>query len=211
VKIIDDMEKTIATYNETAQEYAVKTDGFTLDEHLDRFTAQLPTTSTRPYVLDFGCGPGRDAYELGQRGCEVVGVDASEELLKLAQSWAPTASFLQKDMRDCVVTPQTFDGVWANASLLHLSKKDLPGVLHNISYMLKDDGLLFATLKFGEGEKLVEDSRYHGLPKFYAYYDENEIVDFLGETGFNPIEVSMKTVDNPYFAHPWMNIYAKKQ
>jgi SAM-dependent methyltransferase len=52
-------------------------------------------------VLDVGCGPGRHAHALAERGIEVVGVDISHRFVELARDGAPPlASFLRADARD---------------------------------------------------------------------------------------------------------------
>jgi len=51
-------------------------------------------------VLDVGCGPGRHAHALAQRGCRVVGVDIAERFVALAAEGAPAgASFVRADAR----------------------------------------------------------------------------------------------------------------
>ena len=41
--------------------------------------------SSGPIVLDLACGTGSLSMELAQRGCDVIGVDASEDMLSVAQ------------------------------------------------------------------------------------------------------------------------------
>jgi SAM-dependent methyltransferase len=51
-------------------------------------------------VLDVGCGPGRHALALAERGIEVVGVDISERFIELARAEAPSlATFVRLDAR----------------------------------------------------------------------------------------------------------------
>ncbi len=51
-------------------------------------------------VLDVGCGPGRHAYALAERGIEVVGVDVSRRFVGLAVEGAPEgATFARLDAR----------------------------------------------------------------------------------------------------------------
>jgi SAM-dependent methyltransferase len=52
-------------------------------------------------LLDVGCGPGRHAYAVAERGIEVVGVDISQRFVDIARRDAPAgATFLRADARD---------------------------------------------------------------------------------------------------------------
>lgn len=52
-------------------------------------------------VLDVGCGPGRHAHALANRGIAVVGIDISQRFIDLARDGAPPlASFRRADARD---------------------------------------------------------------------------------------------------------------
>ena len=62
-------------------------------------------------VLDVGCGPGRHAHALAERGMHVVGVDLSAEFVALARDGAPAgAAFVRGDARRLPVGPG-FDAV----------------------------------------------------------------------------------------------------
>ncbi len=62
-------------------------------------------------VLDVGCGPGRHARALAERGFEVVGVDISARFIEIARDGAPdNASFFVGDARD-LTFDQEFDAV----------------------------------------------------------------------------------------------------
>jgi SAM-dependent methyltransferase len=50
-------------------------------------------------VLDVGCGPGRHAGVMVERGFAVVGVDISEDFLTIAADRVPGAAFVRADAR----------------------------------------------------------------------------------------------------------------
>lgn len=62
-------------------------------------------------VLDVGCGPGRHAHALAERGIEVVGVDISQRFVDLATEHAPPgATFVRGDARALTFADE-FDAV----------------------------------------------------------------------------------------------------
>jgi SAM-dependent methyltransferase len=61
-------------------------------------------------VLDVGCGPGRHAHALAAHGVEVVGVDLSEEFVRLGASSGSHARFIRADARRLPCT-SGFDAV----------------------------------------------------------------------------------------------------
>lgn len=61
--------------------------------------ALLPPPGGRR-VLDAGCGGGRTSAWLVEQGAEVVGIDVSRELLRLARERLPAATFLEADLAE---------------------------------------------------------------------------------------------------------------
>ena len=59
-------------------------------------------------VLDVGCGPGRHAHAMAERGIHVAGVDLSWRFVSLAAA-SPGGAYAQADARRLPVRPGTFD------------------------------------------------------------------------------------------------------
>lgn len=201
--------QTQESYNRSAAAYDEKTVHFILGREMAQFTAPLARGAT---ILDLGCGPGRDAKEFIDQGFCVVGVDFSSELLAIAKQRAPNAQFFQQNIEDLsLFSPECFDGIWANASLLHIAKKNLPAVLRQMNQLLKMDGQLFLSLKKGEGEGFESDHRFGGVPKFWAYYHEDEIVRLVKDAGFEVLNCQADLNSRGAFqTHPFIQIFAKK-
>ena len=51
-------------------------------------------------VLDLGCGPGILLERFAQAGCEVYGIDSSNQMLALAEKRVPAAHLALADLRD---------------------------------------------------------------------------------------------------------------
>ncbi len=82
-------------------------------------------------VLDLGCGAGRDAAWLEDRGARIVGADLSRGMLSEARKRV-RGPLCQLDMRCLPYPDQTFAAVWCQAALLHLPKALAPAALSEV-------------------------------------------------------------------------------
>jgi SAM-dependent methyltransferase len=157
-------QQTIDVYAKEAATYALRDKPDRIGGFLEPFMADLPAGAT---VLDLGCGSGWAAALLEERGFDVTALDATPEFAALASAKLKrpvvVASF--ESVEDVAV----YDGIWASASLLHVRKADLPGLLSRLTRALKPGGQLLATFKQGEGEERDKRGR------FYSYYSLDEL------------------------------------
>jgi len=122
-------------------------------EHVDmsdihaRFLVHL---SPGGRILDAGCGSGRDSREMLRQGFDVTPMDASIEMVRQASAALrrPVLHLRHED----VIFDAAFEGIWSNASLLHVAQADLPGVLARYRDALVPGGVMFASFKHGSGE-----------------------------------------------------------
>ena len=100
-----------------------------------------------------------------------------------------------------------YDSVWANASLLHVARKELPDVLGLIFQALKPGGIHFASFKAGEAEGRDERDRFYNyltrseMFNLYARSAEWEnvaTVEYVGGGGYEVKE------------DPWLAITVRK-
>lgn len=117
-------------------------------------------------VLDLGCGPGQESYLFSELGFNVTGLDFSKEMIKRAKKLKQSSNqpnFIVGDMMKLTeyFEDNTFDAVWANASILHIRKNDLQEVLKGITSVSKDGAKIFIRLKSGENITLfVKEKKY---------------------------------------------------
>jgi ubiquinone/menaquinone biosynthesis C-methylase UbiE len=91
-------------------------------------------------ALDAACGTGRHARYLVDRGHDVVGVDASPEMLRAARASVPGATFREADLRDIPAQAEEFDVAVCGLALAHLD--DLDGAVRELARVLKRGGRL---------------------------------------------------------------------
>ncbi len=95
-------------------------------------------------VLEIGCGSGRDSAWLLSQGFEVHPTDGVAEMAAQAATGS-ACPLLCCPRRENAV--QDYDGVWANACLLHVPRADLSDVLQRIQRALRPCGLFYASYK----------------------------------------------------------------
>ena len=165
--------ETIAVYDKQAGSYADLFKRGDVDPTLLDFMAQIEPGG---YILDLGCGPASASSVMRQRGLRVDPVDASAEMVQLANSrydiGARVALFSD------ISCHNVYDGVWANFSLLHATANDCRHIISALHDALKPSGIFHLGMKTGSG------SARDRLGRFYTYYSEQELIQILTEAGF---------------------------
>ena len=151
-------EATLKFYRSNAEAYAKRT--FTSRQA--RLTAFLAQLSPGAIILELGCGAGGDTAEMLARGFDVRSTDGSPEMAELASRnlGRPVETLLFHDLDEVA----TYDGVWANACLLHVPSEQLATVLSLIWRALKPGGVFYASYKEGDGGGRDTLDRYYNYP-----------------------------------------------
>lgn len=182
----DHVAKTIDVYNAMADDYAKKLNDYAPRPEQEKFVSLLPKNAT---ILDAGCGPGRDCEYFVKHRLKVTGVDLSEKLLDIARRRVPQARFIKQDLRALNFPSDSFDGIWACASLLHLHRAEAPLVLQNFFHLLKPSGILFIMVKAGSGEADVKESLSSNMVRHFTYFILKELKKLLEKAHFSVEEI----------------------
>ncbi len=166
--------ETLAVYDAKAADYAEINWSDDERKSLRDFVTGLPDGA---HVLDLGCGPGMYAAQMQRLGCTVDAIDGSAEMVALAQAAGVAA---RRGFFEDIDAVDAYDGVWANFSLLHAPRADLPAHLERLKHALKPGGLFHIGMKLGVGE--ARDS----LGRRYTYVEEDELKDLLLRAGLEP-------------------------
>ena len=139
-------------------------------------------------ILDVGCGAGLKSKYLVQKGFKVVGIDFSEEMIQLAKQYVAEAKFLVWDITQKLTFKEKFDGVFAQAVLLHIPKKDALNVLKNLVFVLNPGGLFWLSVKEQKTgmapEELVKENDYgYAYERFFSFFTLPEIKEYMQKLG----------------------------
>lgn len=142
--------KTINYYNKHAKSFIQTTKSVDFTNIQNKFLSNLPLGAS---ILDFGCGSGRDTKYFLEQNYNVTAIDGSEAICKEASKYTgiKVKQMLFEEFED----QASYDGIWACASILHLTKKDLLSVFHKMNKALKENGVIYTSFKHGtfEGER----------------------------------------------------------
>jgi SAM-dependent methyltransferase len=178
----DPILETRDTYDTVAARFLENArDRSAIAPHLDAFVRELRAGAL---VIDVGAGPGMDRADLAHRGVRAIALDFSRGMLRAGVAEYPGPR-VQADARRLPFATAAVDGVWANASLLHLRADDARGALREARRVLRPDGILYVSVKAGDGAG-TESARY-GRPRFFQYWSAERLDAALDAVGFAQI------------------------
>ncbi|RJQ29091.1 class I SAM-dependent methyltransferase [Candidatus Parcubacteria bacterium] len=91
----------------------------------------------------------------------------------------------QKDFREIDFPNESFDGVWAYTSLLHVSSEEASEVVNKIYHTLKPGGVFLIGMMEGEFEGDKES--WEQSERYFKFYTEKELTDMVSRWGFNMV------------------------
>ena len=138
---------TLDYYNRNAVDYTKETISAEFQERRNMLLKYLKSNA---HILDLGCGSGRDSKAFIQQGYQVTAMDGSNELCKIASKYIGQTVICRRfqDLRES----NTYDGVWACASLLHVPLVGLSSIFSKVAVALKTGGYFYGSFKQGEFE-----------------------------------------------------------
>ncbi len=134
-------------------------------------------------ILEIGTGSGREAVQLIGLGYDYTGVDASSGLIREAEAAIPQGKFFHRTVYDLDFPPQSFDGFWTAATLLHIPKNRIQEALTQIRFVVRRGGIGFISLKEGEGEGVEKSTG-----RLFTYYSSDEFIDILKKVGMDLVK-----------------------
>lgn len=166
-------------YDRIAEVYQAIRHNFDNTMELGEFVSLLPKNAK---VLDIGCGAGFPVTKfLVESGCDVTGVDISEGMLKLAKRNVPRAKFIRGDMTRLDFKSNSFDGLTAFYSIIHVPRERHLSLFQSFHRTLKPNGIILVCMGSDEWEGTDE---YYGVEMFWSHHSPEKSLQIVKDVGF---------------------------
>ena len=200
---LEEIEKlNIAHYEESAESFRIGTQDHDVSQNIAALLDALPKGKTHD-ILDFGCGPGRDLCVFKELGHRPIGLDGSKEFCKMAEKQSGCRTLNQQFLK-LNLKENSYDGIFANASLFFIPSQELPRVLKQLHVSLRNGGILFSSNPRGNVEGWQGQT--------YGHYMELEASElFLNQSGFRILKHYYRPEGKPKEEQPWLAIVSKRK
>lgn len=146
----NESKNVFKVYNKIANWFAEnRCVGLIEQNYLEALISEIKSNAD---VLDIGCGTGKPILEyLLNKNLNIIGVDASKEMLTIARNNFPTTEFVLEDMRKLALNKK-FDAIIAWHSFFHLPAADQPKMFEIFESHINPKGILLFTSGSERGE-----------------------------------------------------------
>ena len=189
-------DATLGSYDRVAREFWAGT----RDHDVSQNRAALidAIEGDPPYsILDFGCGPGRDLMAFREAGHDAVGLDGAAEFVAMASRMAG-CEVLHQDFLALDLPAAGFDGIFANASLFHVPRQELPRVLRELRAALRTGGVLFSSNPRGDNQEGWNGDRFGCFLDLETWRAE------MTAAGFAELDHYYRPPGKPRHQQPWL-------
>lgn len=169
---------------------------------------------TGDLVADIGCGSGEKSKYLFNKGLNIVGIDFSEKMIEIAEKKVPLAKFYVRDIKDDLGFDGQFDGMFANAVLLHIPKKEVLQVIDNLLKNLKTGGYFYVAakeIKPGKSDEEIkveiDESLGYQYERFFSYFTLDEMKKYFEDSG---LKICYENIVPSGHANKWIQVIGRK-
>ncbi|MGL5767191.1 MAG: methyltransferase domain-containing protein [Clostridium chrysemydis] len=191
---------SVEFYNNNADEFFNNTVNADMSATYSLFEENLSDIDGE--ILDLGCGSGRDAKHFIDKGYKVTALDLSPVLAAKASKYIGQQVIVE-DMKDLDYKDK-FIGIWACASLLHLTEDEVLETIKRCHRALKKDGVLYVSFKYGE-KNYEKDGRSFTCFTRDKILNLIESLDFYYKATFETGDVRPGRENEK-----WLNVILKK-
>lgn len=199
------MKNTLAVYEAQASVFLAQwgKGHYRIPPLLKDFLREIPKQGR---ILDLGCGPGQDIFYLMNKGYHAIGLDGAWSFLLWARKKDPQVSLVYGDLRRLPLRETQFDGIWAAASMIHISKTEVRKALKGIGSLMSPGGFLGATFAHGNVSGRLKGGWIPG--RYISRWFKQELTAAVVSSGWTIVR--LKTVSNQERKGKWINLIARR-
>lgn len=147
---MNSIKGTADYYNKTAAAWAKK--GYGSEPEIPCLLDFIKEFEPGSRFLDLCCGAGYESQRIHSYGYNVVGIDFSEESLRIAREKNPSISFYNDNLLNDYTYIGKVNAVIVIAGLVHIDTSDLRTAFLRMQSVLDENGRLFITVRDGIGK-----------------------------------------------------------
>lgn len=158
----------------------------------DLFCQYMPTENAA--VLEIACGPGNiTQYLLEKRpDFRILSTDIAPNMLELARTNAPGATFQRMDARDISHLSRKFNGIMCGFCLPYLNREETAKLIADASQLLEPGGVLYLSTMEDDYDKSGVVTSSAGDKVYMYYHAADELRTALEKNGFEIIATDRK-------------------
>ena len=184
-----------SSYDRLAEEYAKKYFDELEKKPIDRELLDRLASGVKDLgpVCDLGCGPGQIARFLHERGATAFGVDLSSKMVEVARRLNPGIEFHQGDMLSLQAESDSWGGIAAFYSIIHIPRDKVADALCEMKRVLKPGGLLLLSFHVGDETMHLDELWGKEVSMESFFFSVAEVESYLKAAGFEHLD----TVERP--------------
>jgi SAM-dependent methyltransferase len=178
-------DQTRDSYDRVAADYADRFLGELTYKPLDRSLLDLFAAEAAPIgpIADIGCGPGHVTRYLCESGVATLGLDLSHRMIEIATRTHPGIIFQIADMRALPVPDQSWGGIVAFYSIIHVSPAQLSAVCREFHRALRPGGLALLSFHLGDELRHLDELWGHPVSLDFQFYERRTVEAALSAAG----------------------------
>lgn len=166
------MNNNIKYYDKNHKEYTQSSIILNMEDTINKFI-NLGSLKPGDSILDAGCGSGRDSLVFSIKGFNVTAFDGSLPMVASLKEKSPEIHSYHSLFSDFKETINEYNGIWACASLLHISTAEFFETMRKLSLSLKSGGVFYFSIKKAIGDGINEwkigDRTFYHPGKHFIY------------------------------------------
>ena len=206
---VDSKALVAQSYDQIADAYLVWSQTTRVAERI-RYTKLIRDSLVKGAdLLELGCATATHTTTELARHCNYTGVDISPRQIEMAKAQLPHLTFICADMTELNFLPESFDGIVAFYSIVHVPRQEQPALLRKIALWLRPRGFFVASFTAGSLEGGYEED-WLGAPMYWSGYDPRTTIRMVEEAGLEIVSAQEETEEEFGEATTFLWVVARK-